>query len=75
MSESDKLTGIPDDFPYKDILDKERPKHENDAFSLRHPKMERLERAKLFAPFAALKGFEESIDETDDLHLADFKDD
>ena len=44
---------------YEDILDRERPVHEGDAFSQRHPRMPLEERAKIFLPFAALKGFEE----------------
>ena len=32
-----------------------------DLFSRRHPRMTRLNRAKLFAPFAALAGFEECV--------------
>ena len=43
---------------YGDIIGRERPNHQNDMFSRRHPKMSRVNRAKLFAPFAALEGFE-----------------
>lgn len=43
---------------YGDIIWKERPVHQDDLFSRRHPKMSRLNRAKIFAPFAALDGFE-----------------
>ena len=40
-----------------------RPKHEYaDDFSLRHPPMQLAQRAKIFSPFSALRGFEESID-------------
>lgn len=40
-----------------------RPKHGGcDEFSLKHPPMQLSQRAKIFSPFAALKGFEESID-------------
>ncbi len=39
---------------YQDIITSKRaPSH--------HPKMARGDRAKIFAPFAALKGFEESV--------------
>ena len=34
-----------------------------DDFSLKHPKMQSSPRAKIFSPFAALKGFEEAIGE------------
>ena len=53
---------------YKDIIDKERPKHDGDEFEARHPKMTRENRAKIFAPFAALKGYEEAIDNTAESH-------
>lgn len=46
---------------YGSIIFKERPVHDGDLFSRRHPKMNRLNRAKLFAPFAALVGFEEAV--------------
>lgn len=49
---------------YKDIIDKQRPVHDGDEFESRHPKMSIENRAKIFAPFAALKGYEEAIDET-----------
>ena len=49
---------------YKDIIDKQRPIHDGDEFEARHPKMSIENRAKIFAPFAALKGYDEAIDET-----------
>ncbi len=39
-----------------------RPIHEGDLFSRLHPKMPRHNRAKLFAPFDALTGFDQSMD-------------
>ncbi len=48
------------EFAYGDILKLQRPVHDNDIFSRRHPKMTRLNRAKLFAPFAALAGFDDA---------------
>ena len=54
---------------YIDIIDKERPVHDGDAFEARHPKMSREARAKIFAPFAALKGFEEAIEETNSNYI------
>ena len=48
--------------PYADIRSASRPKHQGDAFSLRHPPMSLADRAKIFSPFAALKGYEEAID-------------
>lgn len=38
-----------------------RPVHNGDAFSRHHPKMERGNRAKIFAPFDALTGFDETM--------------
>lgn len=48
-------------FAYTDILGKQRPVHDGDLFSRRHPRMARLNRAKIFAPFAALTGFDDCI--------------
>lgn len=48
---------------YRDALSLGRPQHGRcDDFSLRHPKMQPGKRAKIFSPFAALRGFEEAID-------------
>ncbi len=48
---------IPANFPYMYAFRAGRPKHDQDDFSRRHPKMPRGHRAKIFAPFAALDGF------------------
>ncbi len=50
-------------FPYEDIINRQRPVHDGDSFSVQHPRMDRGNRAKIFAPFAALKGYEESVEE------------
>ena len=48
---------------YCNAYHRERPAHTRcDAFSIRHPKMALGQRAKIFSPFAALRGFEEAID-------------
>ena len=48
---------------YREAFARGRPQHEScDEFSLRHPKMPLSQRAKIFAPFAALTGFEERIE-------------
>ena len=52
---------IPQDFPYVCILVQGRPRHQKDAFSWRHPQMERGKRAKIFAPFDALDGYSDCI--------------
>ncbi len=46
---------------YRDIIDLPRPEDE-DIFT-RYPRMPLSERAKIFRPFAALKGYEERIAE------------
>ena len=48
---------------YSDIIGRERPVHKNDGFDIRHPKMRRQLRAKQFAPFDALAGFQETVEE------------
>ncbi len=48
---------------YKNAFYRNRPEHKkDDDFSIRHPKMPLSQRAKIFSPFSALKGFEEAID-------------
>ena len=49
------------DFAYSDIINSRRPAHDGDVFSRRHPKMARLNRAKIFAPFAALSGYDDAV--------------
>ena len=44
---------------YGNIIFLDRPIHNGDLFSRRHPKMGN--RAKIFAPFAALVGFDERV--------------
>ena len=53
---------VPPDFKYLDVLKKGKPQHERfDDFSVRHPKMPPGKRAKIFAPFDALRGFNFAI--------------
>lgn len=47
---------------HDDIIDEERPVHDGDEFSVKHPKMPIALRAKIFMPFDALTGFDDSID-------------
>ena len=49
------------EFTYTDIINLHRPAHDGDVFERRHPKMARLNRAKIFAPFAALSGFDDAV--------------
>jgi hypothetical protein len=46
---------------YGNIIFQDRPVHDGDVFSRKHPKMSQLNRAKIFAPFAALVGFDERV--------------
>ncbi len=49
---------------YRAAFYRSRPTHSAyDDFSVRHPKMRLSQRAKIFSPFSALKGFEEAIGE------------
>ena len=53
---------MPEDFRYKDVLLKGKPQHgKTDPFRLRHPSMDVRKRAKIFAPFNALKGYNEAV--------------
>ncbi|MBR4393323.1 MAG: hypothetical protein IKT07_04780 [Oscillospiraceae bacterium] len=48
---------------YPHAFHSDRPKHDlPDDFVIRHPKMSLGQRAKIFSPFSALRGFEEAID-------------
>ena len=50
---------------YRDIMNAQRPQHTDDDFSVRHPKMQTGDRAKIFAPFSALKGHSETVRENE----------
>ena len=53
---------MPANFQYADVLSRGQPRHERfDLFRLRHPSMDTGKRAKIFAPFDALKGFNDAI--------------
>ena len=53
---------VPVDFRYLNVFLKGKPQHDRfDAFRVRHPMMDVGHRAKIFAPFDALKGFSEAI--------------
>ena len=60
---------MPADFPYRDVFLKGKPKHERyDAFRIRHPLMPCSQRAKIFAPFDALRGFGDAVAAKDVLY-------
>ena len=53
---------MPEGFRYREVALKGKPAHDRyDWFSLKHPKMDVLHRAKIFAPFDALRGFKDQI--------------
>lgn len=53
---------MPAGFPYRSLFLKGRPKHEKyDDFWIKHPPMDHIHRAKIFAPFDALAGFGDCI--------------
>ena len=54
---------MPVSFTYRSLFLKGRPRHERfDDFWRKHPPMDHVHRAKIFAPFDALAGFDECID-------------
>ena len=56
------VMAMPANFKYRDVFLKGKPRHErSDRFWLRHPAMDVGHRAKIFAPFDALKGFSDAI--------------
>ena len=53
---------MPAGFRYRETFLEGRPRHDRfDAFRIRHPSMDVGKRAKLFAPFDALRGFDFAI--------------
>ncbi len=53
---------MPPGFRYKEAALRGRPAHDGiDAFTARHPHMSVAKRAKIFAPYDALKGFSDAI--------------
>ena len=54
---------MPAAFSHKTVFLHGRPIHQKyDDFWIRHPPMNIRHRAKIFAPFAALRGFDECIE-------------
>ena len=53
---------MPANFRYAGVYAKGQPQHRAfDAFRLKHPEMDHGKRAKIFAPFDALKGFSDAV--------------
>lgn len=60
---------MPGNFRYRDVFLKGKPRHDPyDPFRRRHPCMDVGRRAKIFAPFDALKGFSEAVASKDVLY-------
>ena len=58
----DGKRAMPADFKYRDVYLKGKPRHDRyDPFRIRHPQMDVRKRAKIFAPFDALRGFDFAI--------------
>ena len=63
------LMPMPANFRYRDVFLKGKPRHDRcDPFRIRHPSMDRRKRAKIFAPFDALKGFSDAVAAKDILY-------
>lgn len=61
-TETGKVPVMPEGFPYREVFLRGKPQHERfDDFDAKHPKMPCGKRAKIFAPFDALKGFNEAV--------------
>jgi hypothetical protein len=58
---------------YNDIIDLPYPRDDWN-FLMKHPRMSIANRAKIFSPFAALRGHNESIAKTAERHLEDNRD-
>ena len=70
MEPNDKYA-MPENFKYSDVILKGKPRHStDDPFSVRHPKMDLSRRAKLFAPFDALRGFSTAVIAKDERYEA-----
>ena len=60
---------MPPGFRYREVFLKGKPGHDRyDAFRIRHPQMPPGRRAKIFAPFDALRGFDEAVAAKDVLY-------
>ena len=63
------VMAMPADFRYREVFLKGKPRHDKyDPNRARHPRMNRGHRAKIFAPFDALKGFNEAVAAKDVLY-------
>lgn len=61
-TETEKAPVMPEGFPYREVFLRGKPQHGRfDDFNAKHPMMPCGKRAKIFAPFDALKGFNEAV--------------
>lgn len=66
---------MPKNFKYLNVYLQGKPQHEPfDSFRLKHPSMPLQKRAKIFAPFDALRGFDFAIREEEARHLNEYDD-
>ena len=63
MNATDKSEDIVPNFDYSDIIDLPYPRNDWN-FLIKHPRMSMEDRAKIFHPFAALRGHAEALDAT-----------
>ena len=63
MNATDKSEDIVPNFDYSDIIDLPYPQNDWN-FLIKHPRMNVEDRAKIFHPFAALRGHAEALDAT-----------
>ncbi len=60
---------MPAGFRYREIFRRGRPRHtKTDPFRIRHPAMDIGKRAKIFAPFDALRGFGDAVAAKNELY-------
>ena len=66
----EEMIQLPADFKYRKVFLAGRPKHDRfDSFSLKHPPMPASRWAKIYAPFAALKGFDDCIRSAEEIRV------
>lgn len=63
LNATDKSEDIVPNFDYSDIIDLPYPRNDWN-FMMKHPRMNVEDRAKIFHPFAALRGHAEALDAT-----------
>jgi hypothetical protein len=63
LNATDKSEDIVPNFDYSDIIDLPYPRNDWN-FLIKHPRMSMEDRAKIFHPFAALRGHAEALDAT-----------